>query len=97
MDEFDEIIGNTKKEDIVEKPKEPNKLTIDFLHKKLMALEEAFEPFHNDCGFYVVNISLQGHFNSIITKVASKMGYVNTIDDNGFISLKKGNIVITLT
>lgn len=97
MDEFDEIINETKKEDIVEKPKEPKKLTIDFLHKKLMALEEAFEPFHNDCGFYVVNIALQGHFNPIITKVASKMGYVNTFDDNGFISLKKGEITITLT
>ena len=97
MDEFDEIIGNTKKEDIVEKPKEPNKLTIGFMEEKLKALEEAFEPFHNDCGFYAVNISLQGHFNSIITKVASKMGYVTTLDDNGFISLKKGNIVITLT
>jgi hypothetical protein len=72
-------------------------LTIDFLHKKLMALEEAFEPFHNDCGFYVVNISLQGHFNSIITKVASKMGYVTTLEDNGFVSLKKGKITITLT
>lgn len=97
MDEFDEIINETKKEDIVEKPKEPKELTIDFLHKKLMALEEAFEPFHNDCGFYVVNISLQGHFNSIITKVASKMGYVTTLEDNGFVSLKKGKITIILT
>ena len=97
MDEFDEIIGNTKKEDIVEKQEEPKKLTIDFLHKKLMALEEAFEPFHNDCGFYEVNIALQGHFNPIITKVASKMGYVTTLDDNGFVSLKKGKITITLT
>lgn len=97
MDEFDEIINETKKEDIVEKPKEPKGLTIDFLYKKLMALEEAFEPFYNDCGFYVVNISLQGDFNPIITKVASKLGYVTTLEDNGFVSLKKGKITITLT
>jgi len=92
---FENEIINTN---ITDAPQEkPQKLTAEFLQEKLSALREAFEPFYNECGFYSVEIRLQGNFNSEITKALKKMDYETKLHPEGFIENKSKNINVILT
>lgn len=95
MEENQSPFQEAKIEEVTEKEEKPKELTTEFLQEKLKALEEAFEPFYNDCGFYSVEINLQGRFNPIIANAAKD--YQSKLDANGYVSMKKGRINITLT
>lgn len=96
MNETDEIINlepNTEEE----QKEITSEITAEILQERLMQLEAAFEPFYKGCGFYAVEITLQGGFDAMIAKVAFNLGYKSTISPYGYITLIKGNIKITLT
>ena len=43
------------------------------------------------------SVMMQGVFSSDVTKKAKSLRFSQTIEDNGYIRLKRGNIEITLT
>ena len=43
------------------------------------------------------SVSMQGVFSTDVTKKAKSLRFSQTIEDNGYIIMKRGNIEITLT
>ena len=50
-----------------------------------------------DVGATGYGVTMQGDFSTDVTNKAKSLRFSQAIDDNGYMSLKRGNIEITLT
>ena len=71
------------------------------MKQDLKTIEEMLDLFGEDA-FYTIslygyNIAFQGKFNSSIIKRCQQDGYTHDLQDNGYVYMRKNNIVITLT
>ena len=74
------------------KPIDAKKLSKDFDN-----LIKAAKPIIDSGIFYSVRLNFQGDFGKTIAFCAKDLGFVESIDKNGFIEYEKDPIYITLT
>lgn len=67
------------------------------LSTMLKNLQEAIQPIIDNGIFYSVRLNFQSDFDKTIAFCAKDLGFVESIDKNGFINYEKDHIYITLT
>lgn len=71
------------------------------MKQHLKTIEEMLDLFGENA-FYTIslygyNTTLQGKFNSNIIKRCRQDGWAHNVEDNGFVYLRKDNVIIILT
>lgn len=71
------------------------------MRKNFKTIEEMLDLFGDEAfyaiGLYEYSVTFQGKFNSSMIVRCQQDGYVASVNESGYLELKKDNVTITLT